>query len=590
MAEELEKEILKAPTLPNIVQGDGRYLMSLLKSYLETATNQINLANGYTAEELDPSSENAVETPKHFTLTFNRLGGTFSWDHISDVTNLAYYELRTDINVGSRYGLLDRTIDTNSMKMGAYYNDTVYLYAVMKDKQYSNPSKITYTKPRPISPGDIALTKNNEGTLITFLEIPTNCIGANVYVNGDKYTTVDNIYLFKHDSSYRIQMVSVAYYDSFGEGERTAINCEIPDVTGFYVEKNGANLDFYWDAVSIYNVKYVVKVGQTQNWEEGLELFSTKLNKQRYVYPNVGNFYFLIKAVDDHNNYSFHCSWYMLTADKEINKNVILDFDQHDTGYSGSKINMYYDYEKAGLKLEQVAFNGEYLMYAVLPQKIRARNWIDYKLNAVTSNSMRICDMDFPVNSYEAERILVCGIIGDIDGVQVKQQIARYIGTDSKDIFSALVDSTNAANGGVLTENVNVSMDECRYNKGAFITDTTQLSYDVSIPELFSLEFWVKKKALLHDCIILVLRGSHTLYVGYDTNQEAFYLRDDVHPDILTVSIKTLDRDWLFIGISQTIHNRSFFIYGLSYDAIGENFGMVAPCGSFTQLYCYPKE
>ncbi|SDM08443.1 hypothetical protein SAMN05660299_00181 [Megasphaera paucivorans] len=587
MADDIKK-IVTFPNLPTSIKGDGRYVLSLLRSYLKTVNDQLNLANGFTADDVDANNKGEYDMPKNLTLTFDRLGGLLLWDRISDESKLKCYEVRMDSNVGNAYGLLIQTKDNETTILPPSYSSVVYLFAVSTEGKTSNGISLHYTKSRPNAPTNISLTKNNEGTLITFLEIPSDCIGANLYIDGVKYQALDNVVLYHNQDT--IRTLEIAYYDQFGEGERGALSCYVPTVTGFYVEKNGADLTFSWDALSLYNVKYVVKVGTTHDWEQGIEIFSTKLNKQNYIYPNSGNWYFMIKAVDDHNNYSSDCAWYLLSADAEINKNIIFNFDQQAQGYSGNKINMYLDSDMNGLRLEESAFNGEYIMNVSLPQKIKARNWIDNKINAVTTQMIRICDMDFSVESYEAEHILVCGIIGDIDGVQVKKQIARYIGADSDDLFNAIVDGTAAANGGSLNENINISIDECRYNKGIFITDTTQLSYDVSIPERFSLEFWIKKKVLLHDCIILVLRGSHTLYVGYDKKQDAFYLRDDVHPDMLTVSIKTLDRDWLFIGISQTIDRRSFFVYGLSYDVMGQDSYEVSPCGSFTQLYCYPKE
>lgn len=61
----------------------------------------------------------------------------------------------------------------------------------------------------------------------------------------------------------------------------------------------------------------------------------------------------MIKAVDDHGNYSQDATWYLMTADKEINKNVIIDYNQLDVGYSGIKTNMYYNAQMQGLRLEK---------------------------------------------------------------------------------------------------------------------------------------------------------------------------------------------------------------------------------------------
>ena len=175
---DIEVTLLKCPELPNTVQGDGRYLMSLLKDYLEAITIQTNLANGFTAEEINPDL-GLYPTPRNFFLAFNRLGGEFSWSHLLDISELAYYELRTDTNIGEQTGLLERTIDVTSYVMPVKRSGSAFLYAVNKDGKYSNPSEIKYAKPFPDSPQDIALTSSASGQLITFGAIPSNCIGAN---------------------------------------------------------------------------------------------------------------------------------------------------------------------------------------------------------------------------------------------------------------------------------------------------------------------------------------------------------------------------------------------------------------------------
>lgn len=122
---DLEKKILEAPKLPNHIQGDGRYLMSLLKSFLEQSVEQINLANGFSAEEINPEA-GGYPMPRDFFLSFTRLGGELNWSHIYDVSNLAYYELRMDDNIGSSFGLLERTIENHSVMLPPNYVDSVY--------------------------------------------------------------------------------------------------------------------------------------------------------------------------------------------------------------------------------------------------------------------------------------------------------------------------------------------------------------------------------------------------------------------------------------------------------------------------------
>lgn len=62
--------------------------------------------------------------------------------------------------------------------------------------------------------------------------------------------------------------------------------------------------------------------------------------------------------------------------------------------------------------------------------------------------------MTFAVNSYEAEHVLVCGILGDLDGVELQKQIARYTGKND-DVFNAIIDGTTKPTNGTIIEERN---------------------------------------------------------------------------------------------------------------------------------------
>lgn len=593
--QDVEKKIIEVPKLPNIVQGDGRQLMHLLQDFLKSLGEQVNLANGFSAEEIQPGSSASVPTPKNFFLTFNRFGGLLSWDHIPDLLKLAYYEIRENTNVGSEIGLLERTLENKSDKLPVNYVARVYLYAVSQAGEYSGVTEIRYTKPRPDTPSDIALTKNNEGTLITFLDIPTDCIGANIYVNGSKYQSLDNIYLYKHGESEKIRLVEVAYYDQFGEGERAEIYAILPDVTGFFVERNGANLDFYWDPLNVYGVQYVVKVGLTPDWSTSLELFRTKLNKHRYVYPNTGDYYLMIKAVDEHNNYSDNAAWFLMSTVVDISKNVIVEFAQDNVGYSGNKINTYFDVAAGGLKLEREVMQGEYIMDVRLPQTYRARNWLEYTCIGVTNSNLTWDDCSFSWDVEAAEKTAWAGVTGDLDGVTVKQQIAVYHGNDVYGIdMIKLNGSLESEHGIEPAEAVKADVFKPgRWAQGLEIGDLTRLSYVVSgMQPQFNMIFYVKKTADLPTTIFMTLANNNAasfLCAGYDARTDEFYLRGSDAVELRSKCVCN-ERDWLTIGISQGASKRALYIYSL---ASGGKYAEVvlaaAPLGRLPDIYCYPK-
>ena len=55
------------------MKGDGRYLMTLLRQFLTETAREVNLANGFTAEEIKSDGTSKVSDVKNFHLTFDRL-------------------------------------------------------------------------------------------------------------------------------------------------------------------------------------------------------------------------------------------------------------------------------------------------------------------------------------------------------------------------------------------------------------------------------------------------------------------------------------------------------------------------------------
>lgn len=589
MAEEAKAKIISAPDLPPVVKGDGRYLMTLLREFLTETAREVNLANGFTAEEIENAGNGKIAAPKNFRLTFDRLGGHLSWNHIYEVENLAYYEVRTNTNVGSSVGLLERTRDNQSEKLPLTYVGHIYLFAVTKDEKVSNGTEIRYTKARPLAPEDLALTKDQQGTLVSFLAIPSDCIGANVYVNEQRFTSPDNLFLYTGIET--IKKIRVAYYDQFGEGESATLYCVLPDVENFIVERNGAQLFFYWDAVPIHDVHYVVKVGVVPDWDKALTLFETAINKHRYIYPNIGQYYMMIKAVDEHNNYSEHATYVVLDNIKDISKNVIISLDQKASGYSGNKINLYYDAVNEELKLDNESLYGEYIVDVRLPQRYRARNWFDYKAIGETSNDFVWDDFVWPWDSEEAKTTTWSGVVGDLNGVQVSHEIARFTGAEQDDLVDvfSLDHSVDGAKGTIPTEAENVTdYRPGRWHEGIFISDLTRLHYPITIPSEFAVNFNLFIKKVMGDSLIMTLKGSNGfLVLSYNTAIKSFVLRgSDGNEIYLPVSLK--DRDWLTFAISQSATERKLFVHAFNYNQCWHTGIECVPIGPFTELYCSP--
>ena len=108
-----------------------------------------------TAKETVPSQ------PYNLTYDFTN-AFTFKWSDVPD-SDVMYYEVRTDTNVGSINGLLGKTqstsLDVNIMER----TGTVYVYSVNTLKKYSYPAKVTYNYPKPDAPSYINFTEALRG-------------------------------------------------------------------------------------------------------------------------------------------------------------------------------------------------------------------------------------------------------------------------------------------------------------------------------------------------------------------------------------------------------------------------------------------
>ena len=580
---ESQKKVLHAPKLPTAIQGDGRYLLSLLRDFLAQQTTQINAANSFTADDVEADKEGKVLAPRNFRLTFSRLGGLLQWDHSLSPKELSCYEIRTNKNVGSEIGLLERTTRSDSESLPSTYSARIFLFAIDRMGQVSHPAEIQFTKARPTKPRDLTMTKTQEGTLITFLEIPLDCIGAYIYVNDVRYESVDNLFLYTGGAV--IERLRVAYYDQYGEGESEIIYCTMPDVENFLVERNGPQLDFYWDPLPIYNVRYEVKVGVTPEWDKALTIFVTKLNKHRYVYPNTGRYYMLVKAIDEHDNYSKNAAYFLLTNEMDIHKNVIIRLDEEKTGYNGTKINLYYDKAREALLLEKDALRGEYLINVKLPQKYRARNWLEASVIGETNNDYLFDDLDFEWDSEDASNTMWNGTVGDLRGVEVVHEIARYDASET-DPFIAVIglDGDLTAKGAVPAVQSNVKYAPSRWTQGLRLSWNSSVVYQqIKIPAQFSMMFWMRLRDGLPDTQILMLKGQKNLSLSYDRRVNEFHLTGG---DGVSIRVKLSFRpnDCIAVGIVQEASLRRLFLYSLAGDVCEEGAAAATPIQGLNTL------
>ena len=161
-------------------------------------------------------------TPDGFSIDFGS-GCTASWKEVTN-TDVAFYEIRTDQSPGAETsGLLARTNNLSATLPLTERSGKLYLYAKSAIGKYSVPAILQYNKPVPKKPNPPVLTSTIGGFGLTAEAIPKDCAGMNIYINGtDGQKTIkteNNSY--SHTCGAGIYDVSVAYYDLFGEGEKS---------------------------------------------------------------------------------------------------------------------------------------------------------------------------------------------------------------------------------------------------------------------------------------------------------------------------------------------------------------------------------
>ena len=161
-------------------------------------------------------------TPDGFGIDFGT-ACIASWKEVTN-TDVAFYEIRTDENAGAETArLLARTNNLSAILPLTERSGKLYLYAKSAIGKYSAPAILQYNKQVPKKPNPPVLTSTIGGFGLTAEAIPKDCAGMNIYISGaDGHKTIkteNNSY--SHTCGAGIYDVSIAYYDFFGEGEKS---------------------------------------------------------------------------------------------------------------------------------------------------------------------------------------------------------------------------------------------------------------------------------------------------------------------------------------------------------------------------------
>lgn len=179
----------------------------------------------YTDADSAPYTEIYVEpkklipnTPDNVSLIFDE-ASHISWDSVTNC-DIKYYEIRTDTNAGADdAGLLARTNRLSTTVPLKSRTGTVCVFACSTDHKYSRPAVLQYNKTLPAAP-TIDAQAGIGNLRLQVGAIPAGCLGVDYYIN-DQLEKTKNTTINHAVKTAGIYDVAAAYYDLFGEGEKS---------------------------------------------------------------------------------------------------------------------------------------------------------------------------------------------------------------------------------------------------------------------------------------------------------------------------------------------------------------------------------
>lgn len=162
--------------------------------------------------------ETVPSQPHNISYDFTK-SFLFNWDDVAD-SDVVYYEIRSDKNVGSPIGLLGRTNTPSAEVKLTKRKGTVYVYAINAQKKSSYPASCEWVYPKPNAPAPVQFAETPRGMRIILPTFPRSVEKARLYITGvdssDVLDTENTVYEFKGEPS--VYSIRVCYVDRIGEG------------------------------------------------------------------------------------------------------------------------------------------------------------------------------------------------------------------------------------------------------------------------------------------------------------------------------------------------------------------------------------
>lgn len=202
-------------TIPNVRVGD------IYKIRVVSKTRKGNLGDiDQSPEVLCKVTAKSTVPAKPYNLRYDfRKEFRFMWEDVPD-SDVVYYEIRLDDNVGMTTGLLGRSSAPTAAVHLTERQGTVYVYAINAQKEASEPATCEYIYPKPDAPAFLEFYPTPRGMRIIVPPFPESVLSMNLYITStkvsEKISSENSAYVYMGEPD--IYTLRVTYVDLIGEG------------------------------------------------------------------------------------------------------------------------------------------------------------------------------------------------------------------------------------------------------------------------------------------------------------------------------------------------------------------------------------
>ena len=357
------------------------------------------------------------------------------------------------------------------------------------------------------------------------------------------------------------------------------------NVTSFFVTPNLDSLRFDWSAPAENGVEYEVRIGES--WDSGIKLFKVSGFNQTVLNPSYGDAGFMIRSVSKAGVYSDSYRYAEVRLELHQNRNVILEVNNVEDGWSGTTSNLEKTQFEDVLAMKEGVYFSEHFFKVSLPEVTRARNWYETE-GFKFGTRLTFEDLKYSWSSEEAasqnwlNSTSIGSSMGEIQPMityELEEEYVPYLGFNLAGTLTDINETTEP----IVQENV--TYDGARYDLGLRVHRKMNVEYPIELGDELTLNFRFKvNKYTAYRLPLVKLKGPNgTLMVYlYMQNQIVLVRSDGVHTSF-PISYFA-DGDFVALSLKQTADKLTLDYFVEYVKLQGKVEVECKPLGEYTKL------